>query len=119
MVVIGLTKMALLLFYWMVFPTKPFRNVLTGAIIICALYIPVFSLMIVFNCLPISYTWTKWTGETQGSCINLNAFAWAHAIINIVFDLFIMFLPIPQLLHLHLGRRKKIHLVLMFSVGLL
>ncbi|KAI1624485.1 50S ribosomal protein L36e [Exophiala viscosa] len=118
MMTIGFTKMALLLLYWRVFPTQPFRKFVLASVVVCAAYIPTFALGIALHCLPISYTWTSWIGETTGHCTNLNAFAWAHAIINIVFDLWIIVLPIPQLLQLALGRKKKIQITLMFSVGL-
>ncbi len=119
MIVIGFTKMAILMLYWRVFPTQPFRKVVLITIAVCVAYIPAFALTVLFHCTPISYGWTSWTGETQGYCINFNAFAWAHAIINIVFDLWVILLPVPQLLHLHLGTRKKVHLFFMFGVGFL
>ncbi|KIW11873.1 hypothetical protein PV08_09146 [Exophiala spinifera] len=117
MCVIGFTKMALLLLYYRVFSSPVFQRFVIGSMVVCALYIPTFALGITLHCIPISYTWTGWTGETKGKCMNLNAFAWAHAIINIIFDIWIILLPIPQLLQLSLGRRKKIHLILMFSIG--
>ncbi|KAK5456025.1 hypothetical protein LTS15_005344 [Exophiala xenobiotica] len=117
MCVIGFTKMALLLLYYKVFPTQPFRKLVIASMVVCALYIPTFALGIALHCIPISYTWTSWTGETTGHCMNLNAFAWAHAIINIVFDIWIIILPVPQLFQLNLGTRKKVHLILMFSIG--
>ncbi|EXJ84621.1 hypothetical protein A1O3_05291 [Capronia epimyces CBS 606.96] len=118
MCVLGLTKVAILLLYLKVFPTQPFRKLAMCSVVVCVAYIPAFALSIAFHCVPLSYGWTGWTGETQGHCFNLNAFAWGHAIINIILDLWVIFLPIPELLHLHLGRRKKVHLILMFSVGL-
>lgn len=39
--------------------------------------------------------------------------------INIATDLWILALPIPQLLKLQLGLKKKVYLILMFSVGIL
>ncbi|EMR62632.1 putative cfem domain-containing protein [Eutypa lata UCREL1] len=71
----------------------------------------------IFHCWPIEYGWTSWTGETEGKCFNFNLFAWAHAIISIVLDIFILALPIPTLAKLQMGRRKKINLFIMFSVG--
>ncbi|KAL6244186.1 hypothetical protein RBB50_009056 [Rhinocladiella similis] len=117
MCVIGFTKMALLLLYYRVFPSQVFRRFVIGSMAVCALYIPTFALGIAIQCIPISHAWTSWTGETTGKCMNLNAFAWAHAIINIIFDIWIILLPIPQLMHLNLGRRKKVHLVFMFGIG--
>ncbi len=42
----------------------------------------------------------------------------SKAVTSIVQDLWIIALPIPSLVKLQLGTRRKIHLILMFSVGL-
>ncbi|KAK7926751.1 hypothetical protein PG985_003749, partial [Apiospora marii] len=55
----------------------------------------------------------------QGTCININAFWFSQATINITTDLWIMVLPITQIKKLDLERKKKIFLCIMFCVGLL
>ncbi|KAJ9355727.1 hypothetical protein DTO280E4_6405 [Paecilomyces variotii] len=117
MAAMGFTKITILCLYLKVFPSKPFRTTCFVTIGVCIIFALVFSLGTVFHCWPVSYGWTEWSGETQGYCINFNAFAWAHAIVNIILDLFVIFLPIPQLLRLALGTRRKVHVILMFSVG--
>lgn len=67
----------------------------------------------------LQFGWTGWTGETQGKCFDINIFAWAHASINIVLDIWIMALPLPTLRGLQLSTRKRINLMIMFSVGIL
>lgn len=119
MAALGLTKMAILAFYLKVFPDKTFQKICWVTIVICAAYIPAFCLATIFHCTPVSYTWTSWTGETTGYCADFNAFAWAHAIINIILDLFIMTLPLPLLWKLNMGLKRKLFLMLMFSVGIL
>src|SRR5689334_10466044 len=119
MFVVGFTKAAILLLYYRVFQSERFRKIVIGALIVTAAFIIAFSFGVIFHCTPISFGWNGWTGEYEGTCINFNAFAWAHAITNIVFDLFIIILPIPELVRLKLGRRKMIHIILMFSVGFL
>ncbi|KAK8052461.1 hypothetical protein PG993_003846 [Apiospora rasikravindrae] len=54
-----------------------------------------------------------------GTCIDINAFWFSQATINIVTDLWIMALPIPQIFKLDLERKKKVFLCMMFCVGLL
>ncbi|KAJ9297282.1 hypothetical protein DTO271G3_4575 [Paecilomyces variotii] len=117
MTAMGFTKITILCLYLKVFPSKPFRTTCFVTIGVCVIFALVFSLGTVFHCWPVSYGWTEWTGETKGYCINFNAFAWAHAIVNIILDLFVILLPIPQLLRLALGTRRKVHVILMFSVG--
>lgn len=118
MVVMGLTKAAILMLYWRVFPTPSFRKLIVYTLVVCGAYIISFSMAVIFHCTPISFGWNGWTGEMEGHCVNFNAFAWAHAIVNIVFDIFVLILPIPELLKLHISRRRLAHLLLMFSVGL-
>jgi hypothetical protein len=48
----------------------------------------------------------------------LATFWWVHSALNIATDLWIIGLPIPSLIKLQLGLKKKIYLVLMFSVGI-
>ncbi|KAJ8128635.1 hypothetical protein O1611_g5000 [Lasiodiplodia mahajangana] len=112
------TKVSLLLFYLRVFPSQMFQRVcyITMGVVVASGI--AFTLTGIFYCTPVSYIWTGWARETEGHCINFNAFAWAHAVTSIVQDLWIIGLPLPSLLNLQLGTRKKIHLILMFSVGL-
>lgn len=119
MAALGFTKIGILGFYLRVFPSKKFRTICWVTIAVCVAYIPAFCLTTIFHCHPISYIWTSWTGESLGSCVNFNAFAWAHAIINIILDFFIMALPLPQIWGLNMGQRKRIMLLLMFCVGTL
>ncbi|KAK7741196.1 hypothetical protein SLS63_000749 [Diaporthe eres] len=118
MVALGLTKVAMLMLYLKVFPSQNFQRVCFVMVGICLLYIPATALATAFNCTPVSYNWTGWTGQTEGHCFSFNTFAWAQSSINIVLDLIIILLPIPQLWRLNMGRKKRIQLVLMFSVGL-
>ncbi|KAK5634283.1 hypothetical protein RRF57_009997 [Xylaria bambusicola] len=117
-ILLALTKTSFLLFYLRVFPSEKFRRVcyITMGVVIASGI--AFTLTGIFYCTPISYIWTGWTGQTEGHCVNLNAFAWSHAVTSIAQDLWIIALPIPSLLKLQLGRRRKVHLILMFSVGL-
>jgi hypothetical protein len=119
MVVLGSTKIAMLLLYLKVFPDQTFRRVCLVMVGVCLAYIPATALATFLNCIPVSYNWTAWTGETEGRCFSFNTFAWAQSTINIVLDLTIILLPIPQLWKLNMGRKKRIQIVLMFSVGLL
>lgn len=73
----------------------------------------------IFECNPVPYAWKSWDGESEGSCVDINAFWWAHSGINIPLDLWIIAIAIPQVWKLHLPIRKKVYFVLMFSVGLL
>lgn len=86
---------------------------------ICTVYLIATIFLMVFQCSPVSYQWTIWTGETTGKCINISLLAWAFAATNITLDIAVMVLPFPHMLKLNLGRKKKVQIGAMFLVGLL
>ena len=116
-VAIGCTKLAFLFFYLRVFPRQKLRRVIHVLVGVAALDTIIFTVIITVNCLPVTYIWTAWDGMHQGSCINLNAFVWAHAGIDIVFDCIIFAVPIPELIKLNMSMKKRIMIIAMFSVG--
>ncbi|WYZ46848.1 hypothetical protein EsH8_IX_001073 [Colletotrichum jinshuiense] len=77
----------------------------------------VFIFVGLFQCSPVNLAWTFWTGETTGTCINIVHIALAHASINIALDIWMLILPITQIWGMNLGRRKKIAVMFMFSLG--
>jgi hypothetical protein len=78
-----------------------------------------FVLLAIFQCRPISYYWSGWDGEHQGTCLNVNGLAWSNAAISIVLDGWMLALPISQLFGLQLHWKKKIGVAMMFVVGTL
>lgn len=62
-----------------------------------ALFTIVFSVTLLTYCQPFSYTWTRWDGRYSGKCINMTAQTFVCASMNIVLDVTIFLLPIPQL----------------------
>ncbi|AEO59411.1 hypothetical protein MYCTH_2030430, partial [Thermothelomyces thermophilus ATCC 42464] len=113
-----LTKITVLCFFMHVFPSRKFHMFCWGTIIHCVLFMVSTVIAAILACVPVEYAWSAWTGSGEGVCFDNNAFWWAHSAINIATDLWILALPIPQLLRLQMGRKKKIYLVLMFSVGI-
>lgn len=55
----------------------------------------------------------------SGKCIDLNALAYANAGIGILQDFIILILPFPEVVYLNMRTRKKVLLLLMFSLGTL
>jgi hypothetical protein len=115
------TKLALLIFFLRVFPNAKFRMVTYGIIGACGAFCIGFLFPLIFQCRPISYAWTRWDGEHEGSCINVYAGIFAHAAINMILDLVILILPMPMLAKLHISYswRQKTHIFIMFSFGMI
>jgi hypothetical protein len=113
------TKISFLFFCLRIFPRQQLRNTVYTLIALSLAHGAAFTITCLFNCTPISYIWTNWDGEHTGKCIKFNIFAWVHAATNIILDVAIIVVPIPELLRLSLSLRKKIYVIMMFSVGLL
>ncbi|ORY01680.1 hypothetical protein BCR34DRAFT_91515 [Clohesyomyces aquaticus] len=115
--VIGLVRISFLLFYLKIFPKRNLRNAIWGFTSLIFLSMITFSLAAVFVCSPVNYAWLKWDGLHKGKCVNNNALAFSHAAWGILTDFVTLALPITQIWNLHLATKKKIGVLLMFSVG--
>ncbi len=114
-------RASIILFYLRVFPTKTdsrIGRILMGTMIANVLYNLSFFIAVIFQCNPIDHFWKAWEGEGDGYCGNVNALAWVAAITGIIFDIWLLALPFPQLLALNLHWKKKAMGGLMFSVGI-
>ncbi|KAK2003191.1 hypothetical protein LX36DRAFT_566682, partial [Colletotrichum falcatum] len=115
----GLVKMALLCFYMRIFDRTVVGKILWGTVAFNAINTVVFTIAAIFQCTPISYYWTQWSGESHGTCIDINGLAWAYAIIGIVLDAWILYLSLSMVRTLRLHWWKKLAVALMFCVGAL
>lgn len=112
-------KLSLLLFYLRIFPSTTLKRLLWATVVFDVLYGLVFALVGLLQCRPMSFFWTRWDGQHQGHCINVNAVGWANAGISIALDFWMLALPLSQLQGLQLHWKKKIGVALMFFVGTL
>lgn len=81
-------------------------------------YLVAFECVSIWQCKPVAGAWKKWDGTYAAKCNNINLQSWMSAAINIILDIAIIALPMPELYKLSMGTRQKIHVVMMFSVGL-
>lgn len=58
-------------------------------------------------------------GESEGTCFNVNGFAYAHSGINIALDVWMILLPATQVWKLNMGLRQKLETTALFAVGIL
>ncbi|KAK2804505.1 hypothetical protein FQN50_006580, partial [Emmonsiellopsis sp. PD_5] len=70
----------------------------------------------IFMCTPISIVWSP---TFPVGCIDLLSFNYFNAAFHILTDIMLALLPIPILRHLQITKRRKIGLIVCFSVGLL
>lgn len=86
---------------------------------ICVTYGVSFVLATTFQCSPIPYSWKQLDDNYPGSCNNIHIQGWMSAIFNIVIDLIILILPLKELYALQTTLKKKLMVMVMFSLGIL
>jgi hypothetical protein len=114
-VTLASTKISVLLLYLRIFPHEPFRYAASATIGMIALSTVVIFFMTVFSCHPVAFFWNRDIGG--GTCININKLAYANSAMSIIQDLLIVALPLPVLVKLNMGKKKKIGVGFMFTVG--
>lgn len=117
--ILTLTKISILLFFLRVFPDQKFRRwvfIMIGVNIVWGI---VANAMTIFQCWPVSHFWNRWDGTFEGRCNAANVQAYVTSLMSMALDIAIMALPFPQLLKLHMSLKKKLHIMVMFAVGIL
>lgn len=107
---ITLTKTSILLLYTRIFEVSDtrFRFLLWTAAFFVVGYPVTFVIAMANCCKPVSFYWTQFAGNTEGSCpLNTGLFFVVMATINLFIDFFILILPIPSILGLQMSTRKK------------
>jgi hypothetical protein len=93
------------------------RHALWGTLVVNTMCIGSFIITFIFQCWPISYTWTRWEGSQTGTCVNVNAMVCTHGALGIAFDFWILYLPMSQLSSMNLPIRKKLQVGGMMGIG--
>ncbi|KAL3297476.1 CFEM domain-containing protein [Colletotrichum asianum] len=121
--VVGLMtlKASVLFFFLRIFPARGFRKIIWATHGLNFLVGLIYIILTFAQCRPLSLYWTGWDKNESYKnerCLDFNKFILSHAIINIILDVWMLILPLTQLYKLNLVLRKKIGVMLMFSVGL-
>ncbi|KAF2845690.1 hypothetical protein T440DRAFT_472469 [Plenodomus tracheiphilus IPT5] len=112
---VGLVKLAILLMYMRIFPTKNFR---IGAYILGFVtigWVIAINFVSIFQCTPIEKAWLG--PAIAGTCINLKASFIGNAVPNILTDVAILAMPIAQVLKLQVSTAQRASLIFMFLLG--
>ncbi|KAM0551201.1 hypothetical protein ACHAPJ_008543 [Fusarium lateritium] len=102
------TKISILLFYRRVFSRGGLSFKLSfwfGTFLVGA-YPVTFMFTMGFCCTPLSHYWTQMEG-TEGACIDVSQFFVILAVVNLVTNFLVLFIPVPEVLKLHMSREKK------------
>ncbi|KAH6689647.1 hypothetical protein F5X68DRAFT_274766 [Plectosphaerella plurivora] len=113
-----LLKTAMLLFFLRIFPEENCKKVLWATLIVNSIGGAAFLGGAVLQCLPVKYAWERWEEPPyEGRCLNVNAMGWAHAVFNIVLDIWMLAVPLTQIRRLRMHWKKKVGVGMMFGVG--
>ena len=115
---ITVTKISLLLFYHRIFPARRMtRLCIVGGVLIILWWLSSI-LLVALSCFPVQYNWDKTI--PGGHCpLLINNVAYGVTASNLCTDLFVFFLPIPELWGLKMTTTKKLGLCFTFLLGAL
>lgn len=115
----SLIKLSLSLFYLHIFSGPIIRKLLWATVVFNVLYGFTFVIAAIFQCSPIDYYWRRYLDAGHGTCVNINIFGWLNAAIGVAIDLWMIGLPLSQVIPLRLHWKKKIGVAIMFLLGTL
>lgn len=106
----------MLFFYHRIFPGRLFRivSIVIGLVVI--LWFIAFIILQIVTCIPLAYLWDKTI--PGGHCISANEVAYyGTSPLDILTNIAILILPIPDLWNLQMQRWKKFAITLIFVLG--
>ncbi|KAI8625679.1 hypothetical protein F5Y19DRAFT_240979 [Xylariaceae sp. FL1651] len=106
---VSFTKISILLFYRRLFErgTKWFHIRLAFAAFFSVGYLLSIWSVAAGLCRPTEFFWTQFTGGT-GKCLDINASFLSLTVLNLVADLLVLIVPIPEILALQMTTKKKV-----------
>lgn len=108
-----------LCFYLRIFPNQRFRIAAYAVMAYIIVFTIVALFLQIFQCFPVSSIWESWKGNFGSyKCLDVNLMTIVVAANLIGQDVVILLLPLPLLVQLNMTWRKKVSIILMFSLGI-
>ncbi|KAJ3544880.1 hypothetical protein NM208_g2811 [Fusarium decemcellulare] len=112
-------KFSVLCFYWRVFSSSNYISMsirIIGGVII--LWLIASFIVAVLQCVPVQANWDPVAKAQPGlKCVDLNGFFFGTSIPNILADLVLVLLPIPQVIQLKITTTQKVFVIMFFFLG--
>ena len=115
LVIITLIKNSILLMLLRIFPLLWFRRCAFSLIAFCLLFGVVNVVVTAFQCIPVSKAW--YISQT-GKCLDQGSLFASQAIISLLTEILIVFLPVPAVWGLQMPLRQRILVIGFFIIGL-
>lgn len=84
------------------------------------IYSVVYLFIFTFQCIPVSYFWERFSGSTNGRCINKTAFlvtGYIYPVVTIIYDWTMAILPWFIVRKMHLDLRTRIMVASVLALG--
>lgn len=117
--IVPLTKISIIFLYLRIFRGKSFVYFAYALIAANVAYLLAFEAISIFQCWPIEGAWRAWDGTFRAKCRNVNLQGWMSATFSIILDVLTLILPLPSLYKLEMSMKKRVQIMMMFSVGVL
>ncbi|KAJ5963864.1 uncharacterized protein N7479_003740 [Penicillium vulpinum] len=114
-IVIAVNKLSFLCLYLRIFPQRVFRQVCFYGLGVITVWGTAYVFLTIFQCKPIASFWDITIKSPQ--CLDKEGMWMSYSVINLIFDLVILALPLYPLSQLRLQRSKKIGLLVVFGMG--
>ncbi|UPL02886.1 hypothetical protein LCI18_013820 [Fusarium solani-melongenae] len=116
---LGLIKLSILLFFLRIFPSHKFQKVVRWTMGLTVLICLIYLILFLIQRMPLWLFWEGWKDKIpRGVIVDGNAMGISHGALNVALDIWMLILPLSQLLKLGVKFKKKVGVIAMFSVGL-
>ncbi|KAH6706866.1 integral membrane protein [Verticillium dahliae] len=114
--VLALTKASIILMYIHIFRSSiTFRRWSYAVLSMLILSTIIITPLTIVSCRPVQFFWDR--DIKGGTCLDINALAYAHSAIAIFFDIIIITMPIGMLWRLNMPTNRKFQIGIMFAIG--
>ena len=110
----GLVKISTLLLFGRIFTIQKFHLILRAVGLFISVYSTISVFMMIFQCRPLNGAWDS---TVNPNCINLTNFLIFMGSMNVLTDVLLLCLPLPQLWKLQMRRGTKMQVIGIFSIG--
>ncbi|CVK85960.1 related to integral membrane protein [Fusarium mangiferae] len=116
---LALVKLSILAFFLRIFPDQRFRIIVRWTTIFILVMCPLYLALILAQRRPLDLFWNGWRDKNpRGVMLSGNLIGITHGAWNVALDIWMMILPMTQLLKIGIKLKKKIGVIAMFGVGL-
>lgn len=117
---IAFAKISLLLFYMIIFTHRDFRRLAILGISLVVAWLVAITLVIAFQCTPFNAAYDPTVELTQPTkCLTFGNLVLGANVSNIVTDIYIIVLPVREVLKLQMKTGRKAGLAAIFAFGIL